>query len=102
MGWSAVAGAWLAGELLVARTRLPNSTLIFVVFATFGYANTFGAYQGYYQFQGYPDQPASNISWIGSVQLFFQFSLGAVSGALYDKGYFRYLVVAGSVIYIVW
>lgn len=72
------------------------------MFATFGYANTFGAYQGYYQFTGYPDQPASNISWVGSVQLFFQFSLGAVSGALYDKGYFHHLVISGSVIYIVW
>lgn len=71
------------------------------VFATFGYANTFGAYQAYYQFQGYPNESASNISWVGSVQLFFQFSLGAVSGVLYDKGYFYHLMTAGGVIYMV-
>lgn len=87
---------------LVVCSKTYSLTWTCIVFATFGYANTFGAYQGYYQFQGYPDETASNISWIGSVQLFFQFSLGAVSGMLYDKGYFRHLVIAGSIVYIVW
>lgn len=64
-------------------------------------ANTFGVFQSYYQFEGYPNESASNISWIGSVQLFFQFSLGAVSGPLYDKGYFRHLIIVGSIIYVV-
>ncbi|ORX40509.1 major facilitator superfamily domain-containing protein [Kockovaella imperatae] len=81
--WMAVAGAWLA------------------IFTTFGYANTFGVFQDYYQFKGYPNQPATNISWVGSVQLFFQFALGAVAGPLYDKGYFRHLMVVGTVIYVV-
>lgn len=64
-------------------------------------ANTFGVFQSYYQFQGYPNETASTISWVGSVQLFFQFALGAVSGPLYDRGYFYYLFAAGSVIYII-
>ena len=71
------------------------------VFATFGYANTFGAFQSYYQLYAFPHKSASDISWIGSVQLFFQFSLGAVAGPLYDKGYFRHLMVTGSVLYMV-
>ncbi len=72
------------------------------VFATFGYANAFGVFQSYYGLVKYPDETASDISWVGSVQLFFQFALGAVAGPLYDKGHFRALVVTGSAIYIVW
>lgn len=71
------------------------------VFATFGYANTFGVFQAYYA-TGYPNETASNISWVGSVQLFLQFSLGAVVGPLYDRGYFYSLTISGSVVYIVW
>ncbi|EIW68513.1 hypothetical protein TREMEDRAFT_32024 [Tremella mesenterica DSM 1558] len=81
--WLCIAGSWLA------------------IFVTFGYSNTFGVFQDYYQFIGYPDQSASNISWVGSVQLFLQFSMGAIAGPLYDKGYFYHLVITGSVIYIV-
>lgn len=58
--------------------------------------------QSYYQFEGYPNESASAISWVGSIQLFLQFSMGAIAGPLYDKGYFRHLLSAGSVIYIVW
>ncbi len=72
------------------------------MFCTFGYANTFGVFQSYYQLTAYPDKSPSDISWIGSVQLFFQFSLGAVAGPLYDKGYFYHLVGVGSVLYVVW
>ena len=68
---------------------------------SFGMANTFGIFQSYYQLDAYPSVSASTISWIGSLQLFFQLSLGAVSGPLYDKGYFYHLVGAGSVLYIV-
>jgi hypothetical protein len=76
--------------------------LTLLAFATLGYANAFGVYQDYYQFTGFPERSAADISWIGSVQLFLQFSLGAGSGPLYDRGYFHYLIVSGSVIYIVW
>jgi hypothetical protein len=72
------------------------------VFCTFGMSNTFGVFQSYYQFTGFPSESASTISWIGSVQLFLQFFLGSVAGPLYDRGYFRALVYVGSVIYIVW
>lgn len=73
-----------------------------VVFCTFGYANTFGVFQAYYQFHGYPSESSSTIAWIGSIQLFLQFSMGAVAGPMYDKGHFRLLVTVGSIIYIVW
>ena len=81
-GWMAVAGAWL------------------VIFCTFGYANSGGVFQDYYQLIGYPQESSSNITWVTSIQLFLQFSLGAVVGPLYDKGYFRYLMAGGTVIYM--
>ena len=71
------------------------------VFCTFGYANTFGIFQSYYQLEAFPNQSASDISWVGSIQLFLQFSLGAVTGPLYDKGYFRAIVGAGIILYII-
>jgi hypothetical protein len=58
--------------------------------------------QAYYQSDGYPQQGASAISWIGSLQLFLQFSVGAFAGPLYDRGYFRWLILAGSILLIVW
>lgn len=100
--WATVVGAWLAGKSNIPLLDCTKDNAdLRLVFATFGYANTFGAYQAYYQFEGYPTQSASNISWIGSVQFCLQFALGAVSGVLYDKGYFYHLMVAGGVIYIV-
>ncbi|KAL7423460.1 hypothetical protein Q5752_001040 [Cryptotrichosporon argae] len=81
--WACLAGSWL------------------VLFATFGMANTFGVFQSYYTYTLYPDVDSSTISWVGSVQLFFQFSLGAVAGPLYDRGKFRWLVYSGCIIYIV-
>ena len=93
--WLNVLGAWL------------------VLGATFGYVSSFGVYQSYYAFKLFPEKSSSDISWLGrqatclchfgpsltrgrSVQLFFQFALGAVSGQLFDRGYFRHLLAAGS------
>ncbi|WRT66384.1 uncharacterized protein IL334_003339 [Kwoniella shivajii] len=80
--WLCVLGAWLT------------------MFATFGYANSFGVFQAYYIVK-YPNVTASDISWVGSVQLFLQFALGAFTGPLYDKGYFYHLMYSGAVLYIV-
>ncbi|WWC61892.1 uncharacterized protein I303_104477 [Kwoniella dejecticola CBS 10117] len=80
--WLCVLGAWLT------------------MFATFGYANSFGVFQSYYIVE-YPEVTASDISWIGSVQLFFQFAFGAVTGPLYDKGYFYYMMYSGTALYVV-
>jgi glutamate decarboxylase len=72
------------------------------VFSTFGMSNTFGVFQSYYQFSGYPNQTASTISCVGSVQLFLLFFIGSVAGRLYDKGHFRSLIYVGTVINVVW
>jgi len=78
--WCTVAGGWLA------------------LFATFGYASSFGVYQDLYTRAG--TSSSSNISWIGSVQLFFFVAMGLPAGKLVDKGYFRYVTLTGSLIYI--
>ncbi|KAL2824612.1 major facilitator superfamily domain-containing protein [Aspergillus cavernicola] len=52
---------------------------------TFGYINTFGIFQSYYSTGFLADESSSAISWIGSLQAFFLFHLGAVSGPLSDR-----------------
>ncbi|CCM03673.1 uncharacterized protein FIBRA_05817 [Fibroporia radiculosa] len=81
--WSTVFGAWL------------------IQFCTVGFMSAFGVMQTYYV-QGFLSNSSNSaISWIGSVQLFLDLALAAVGGDLMDKGYFRHVVVGGSVIYIV-
>ncbi|KAJ8508232.1 hypothetical protein ONZ45_g9467 [Pleurotus djamor] len=78
--WSA-----LAGGLLVTTV-------------TFGYANAFGVYQDIYTRSHAAS--ASNVSWVGSTQLFLLFTVGLPAGRLLDKGYFRHTILAGSIIYV--
>jgi hypothetical protein len=62
-----------------------------------GYANAFGVYQDRYTRAGIP---ASNVSWIGSTQLFLLIAMGLPAGKLIDMGYFRSTILCGSAIYI--
>lgn len=58
-----------------------------VFFNTWGVANGYGVFQEYYtQTLG---ESESSISWIGSVQVFFLFSVGILTGRLTDSGHFR-------------
>ncbi|KAL0945823.1 hypothetical protein HGRIS_012108 [Hohenbuehelia grisea] len=54
-------------------------------FATFGYVNAFGAYQG----------------WIGSTQVFFILSMGIITGRLFDQGHLHFLVLTGTFLFAV-
>lgn len=78
--WMCVAGGWLA------------------CFSTFGYSSSFGVYQDLYTLDGMSS--ASNISWIGSLQLSLMFMLGLFSGRLLDEGYFHHICIGGSVLYV--
>jgi len=42
------------------------------------------------------NRPPDDISWIGSLQIFFLFFLGTFAGRLTDAGYFRMLFLGGS------
>ncbi|KAF3927919.1 hypothetical protein ABW20_dc0106983 [Dactylellina cionopaga] len=68
----------------------------FLFFASWGFVNAFGVYQNYYTTEHLKGTPASNISWIGSIQGFLLMFIGVLTGPLYDKGYFRSLLFVGT------
>lgn len=68
-----------------------------MLFATFGYASAFGAYQDFYTRTN--TASASRVSWIGSVQIFFMVLIGLPAGYAFDRGHFRKVILAGSVLY---
>lgn len=82
MAWATVFGAWC------------------ILFATFGMTNAFGVYQDYYVRVFLTNYTPSDIGWIGSVQLFFQFSMGIVSGKLFDAGHFYPMMIGASALYV--
>ncbi|KAL2129356.1 hypothetical protein VTI74DRAFT_7905 [Chaetomium olivicolor] len=74
--------AWIA----VACTHL-------VVMNTWGIVNSFGLFQTHYTTA--LGHPPSDISWIGSIQIFLLFFVGALTGRLTDAGYFRHVFALG-------
>ncbi|KAK0713696.1 major facilitator superfamily domain-containing protein, partial [Lasiosphaeria miniovina] len=74
--------AWIA----VACTHL-------VVMNTWGFINSFGVFQAYYVTT--LARPPSDISWIGSLQVFLLFFIGTITGRLTDTGYFRHVLFLG-------
>lgn len=68
----------------------------FLFFNCWGSVNTFGAFQTYYESNPDWSETASNISWIGSIQAFLLLMIGVVTGPIYDKGYFKALIIAGT------
>ncbi|KZT66414.1 MFS general substrate transporter [Daedalea quercina L-15889] len=78
--WLSVLGGWM------------------IMFSTFGYSSSFGVYQDYYTLQG--SSTSSNISWIGSIQIFLSFFMGLPAGLLLDKGYFRPMIIFASLLFV--
>ncbi|KAF9561240.1 MFS general substrate transporter [Agrocybe pediades] len=71
-----------------------------VTFCTFGVVQSFGVYQDYYSRVSLSEHTPSQISLIGSLQVFFVFALGLPAGRLFDAGYFHHCLLTGSVVYI--
>ncbi|KAF5325114.1 hypothetical protein D9619_009565 [Psilocybe cf. subviscida] len=80
--WMTVAGTWM------------------VQFCTYGYVSAFGIYQDYYTRSFLSHSTPSDISWIGSFQLFMQYAPGILVGWAFDAGYFRHMIALGSIIQI--
>lgn len=59
-----------------------GSTLVY--FASFGFCNSFGFFQDYYQTHYLPDTPPSTISFIGTSQTTLMYVVAPVAGALFD------------------
>ncbi|EXJ68276.1 uncharacterized protein A1O5_08891 [Cladophialophora psammophila CBS 110553] len=68
----------------------------FVFFITWGVASSFSAYQAFYQKDLLASHTPSVISWVGTVQVSLMGLTGIVSGALYDRGYIRTLLIVGG------
>lgn len=65
---------------------------------TWGFVASFGVYQLYYTETLL--LPPSQISWIGSVQIFLTFFISAFSGRAADAGYARHAVLAGTTLLV--
>ncbi|KJA23936.1 hypothetical protein HYPSUDRAFT_137083 [Hypholoma sublateritium FD-334 SS-4] len=64
------------------------------------YTNAYGVYNDFYVREYLvKTQTSSQISWIGSVQLFLVLSAGLVSGRAFDAGYFYHLMIGGALLF---
>lgn len=79
--WTQVACGWLA------------------IFTTWGYLNSFGAFQAYYT-ETMPDTNPSAISLIGSIQVWLTLVTGIFSGRMLDAGFFLPTFIAGAVLQV--
>ncbi|KAK0384444.1 hypothetical protein NLU13_8530 [Sarocladium strictum] len=67
-----------------------------VIMCTWGVINSFGAFQAYYV--STLGRPPSDISWIGSFQVFLLFFIGTFTGRATDAGLLRPCLVTGIVL----
>jgi MFS family permease len=99
VAWLQVAGSWcLMFNCWYVVFLARNSNLDVKTTLTYrnrGIVNTYGVFQEYY-IEAFPSQTPSNIAWIGSIQAFLLMFFGALTGPLYDYGYFRTLLWVGS------
>ncbi|KXJ86983.1 major facilitator superfamily domain-containing protein [Microdochium bolleyi] len=79
--WLVVAGGWLG------------------LFCTFGLVTCMGVFLDHYKTDLLRDYSPSAISWITSVQVFFQVGGGAVWGRVYDSYGPRWLMLVGTPVY---
>ena len=69
-----------------------------VVFNVWGYINSFGVFQAYYVKS--LNHPPSDISWVGSIQIFLIFFIGTFSGRATDYGLFRLTFLLGATFFV--
>ncbi|KAH8645392.1 MFS general substrate transporter [Xylariales sp. PMI_506] len=70
-----------------------------LMFNSWGIVVSYGTFQSYYMDGGLEDQSSeSAIAWIGSLQAFLLLFGGALTGKLFDAGYFRHMIIIGTVI----
>ncbi|KXH43578.1 major facilitator superfamily transporter [Colletotrichum nymphaeae SA-01] len=76
-----------------ARAWMVVFSTFLVVMNTWGVANSFGVFQPY--FTSVFSRPQSDVSWIGSFEVFLLFFVGTFTGRWTDMGFFRPLFIAG-------
>ncbi|KAH8904678.1 MFS general substrate transporter [Coniochaeta sp. PMI_546] len=70
-----------------------------VFFNTWGVANGFGVFQAYYT--SHLGLSQLSTSWLGSVQIFFLFFVGAAAGRATDAGHFKLIFAIGVLLQLV-
>ncbi|KAK8045179.1 aspyridones efflux protein apdF [Apiospora rasikravindrae] len=65
-----------------------------VVMNTWGFINSFGVFQTYYT--NLLGRSPSEVSWIGSIQVFLTFFIGTFAGRITDAGFFRPVLAFGT------
>ncbi|KAI0628488.1 monocarboxylate permease [Trametes polyzona] len=68
------------------------------LFASAGMVNTYGTFQDYYEATLLPSSSSSTIAFIGSLQIFFLYFIGTLTGRIFDVYGTKYLIPTGSVI----
>jgi MFS family permease len=73
-----------------------------LMFNTWGLLVSYGTFQTYYTSgHGISDESSpSNIAWIGSIQSFLLLFGGSLTGQLFDGGYYRPMLVAGTLLVV--
>ncbi|GAB7353672.1 hypothetical protein MBLNU459_g4078t1 [Dothideomycetes sp. NU459] len=66
----------------------------------FGYVSSFGIFETYYLQNQLSHKTSSDIAWIGSCLLCFQFASGLIAGCLFDRYGARVLIVPASLAYV--
>ncbi|KAN0091772.1 MFS general substrate transporter [Hyaloscypha variabilis] len=80
--WTVVLGAWCCS------------------FCCYGWINSIGVFQAYYENHQLKNYSSSTISWITSLEIFFMLFMGPVVGKLYDRYGPRYILLFGSLAHV--
>ncbi|KAH7905994.1 MFS general substrate transporter, partial [Hygrophoropsis aurantiaca] len=69
-------------------------------FATFGWLNSYGVFQAYYEEYTFKDKSTSSIAWIGSIQYALIFIPAIFTGRVLDLGYYNGPLAVNSVLFL--
>ncbi|RDL31166.1 MFS monocarboxylate transporter [Venustampulla echinocandica] len=72
-----------------------------VICGTFGLMSSVGLFQSYWQANQLANYSPRDVGWIAAVNIFLNLFLGVQIGPLFDRYGSRYLVLVGSVVYVV-
>jgi MFS family permease len=73
----------------------------FLMFNSWGIVLSYGVFQSYYTSGGITDRNSpSTIAWIGSIQVFLLLTGASFSGKYVDAGYFRIMLVIGTILVV--
>ncbi|OHW90377.1 major facilitator superfamily transporter [Colletotrichum incanum] len=80
--WLVVSGVWCAS------------------FCTFGWVNSIGSFQDFYQNNLLKNYSTSAVAWIPSLQIFFMNALGPLIGTIYDNYGPKQLMLVGTFLHV--